>query len=318
MDYLGGEGTRQLEAASPLVDARYSLFGTDEGIEELPGFLEERVAAAGEYDLVINLDSDPVAAQAATMTHARYFAGAVLDSEGRPRLPAPEGIDRLWHDTWNRADLLDDYPELESQFISAIFAKLLRLDARCADCEVPVDQPPLDIPEILFATGGNRGAKVWIDAYWLTVADWCMSRGLSVGLLGASPHDQKRNYHTGQLDALLIRRGVFDLRAPALTLPQVAGALARVRAFVTIDSGLLHIAAAVGAPTIVAWGDGSARRIWAPPLPSVIVVEPEERCTLCEENRFKNDACLLPVHQCMLSVPPTRVITHLEKILFAS
>ncbi|MBI4212726.1 MAG: glycosyltransferase family 9 protein [Chloroflexi bacterium] len=314
LDYLGGEGTRQLEEASRLVDARHSLFGSENGVESLPAFLGQRTVAAGAYDLVVNLDAHPLAAQAAALTGARYVVGPVLDDQGRAHLPPPEGIDRLWHDTWNRPDLLRDYPDLKSQFISEIFCRLARVQTEYARCEVPVEEPGRWIPDVLLATGGSRSAKLWIESYWLELVGWCLARGLTVGLLGASPQRQTSSYHTGDLDAALTSRGVADLRAPALTLPQVAGALARARAFVTIDNGLLHVAAAVGAPTVALFG-ASARRIWAPPVPAVTVLEPASPCTLCEEHRFVNADCLLPIHLCMESIPVQRVIEELGRFL---
>ena len=313
IDYLGGEGTRQIEEASALVDARYSLFGRDEGFEDLPAFLARRVAEAGPYSLILNLEAAPLAAQAAALTGASYVAGQVIDANGATNLPPAEGIDRLWHDTWNRADLLESYPELESQFLSEIFCRLARIETDYARYEVATADPGRPIPSLLIATGGSRAAKLWLDGHWLKVGEWLRDRGVSAGLLGAAPNSTK-DYGTRDLDTALIGLGVQDLRAPTFTLPQVAGALAEARAFLTIDNGLMHIAAAVGTPTLALFG-ASARRIWAPPVPHVTILDPSEPCTLCEEHRFKNDACLLPIHQCMQSIPAARVIAALEPLL---
>src|SRR5207244_7140612 len=137
IDYLGGEGTRQLEEASPLVDSRYSLFGVDKGLNDLPTFIKQRTVQVGRYDLVVNLDFDPVSAQAAALTGARFVVGPLPDAHGKTILPPAEGIDRLWHARWNRADLLESYPELHSQFIGEIFCRLARVDTDFARCEVP-------------------------------------------------------------------------------------------------------------------------------------------------------------------------------------
>ena len=314
LDYLGGEATREIEEASRLVDARHSLFGAAEGSETLSGFLRARIERAGEYDLVINLDSHPLSALAATLTGARYVVGSTLDDQGRPALPPSQGLDRLWHDTWNRPDLLGDYPELATQFISEIFCRLARVQTDYTRCEVPVATPDRLVPDVLFATGGNRSAKLWVKSYWLHVADWCRTHGLTTGLLGAAAPKQGTAYHAGELDAALVRSGVADLRAPSLTLPQVAGALQLARALVTIDNGLLHVAAAVGAPTVALFG-ASPQRIWAPPVTTVTVLEPASPCTLCEENRFRNADCLIPTHQCMESISPTRVVETLSQFL---
>ncbi len=315
LDYFGGEGTRELEEVSPLIDARYSLFGNHEAMESLPRFIEDRRARAGPYALAINLDADPLAAQAAGYLNAHYFVGSYRDRSSNEILPfSRERIDRLWQDTWNRSDLLDDYPELESQFIGEIFCRLARIETDYMRLDVPWITPPFPTPAVLLSTGASRTAKLWPRDHWVAVADWLNGNGVEVGLVGA-PLGRGDRYHAARFDAALVTRSVQDLRG-ALTLPQVAGALAQARAVITIDNGLRHVATAVGAPTIALFG-ASPRRIWAPPAPNLTLLEPEDPCTLCEDNRFRNADCLLPVHKCMLSVRPERVMERLEELLLA-
>lgn len=313
LDYLGGEGIRELEEASPLVDARYSLFGRPGGLEGLPSFLAERRSAAGPYDLAVNLETDPVAARACSLTEARYVVGPHLGSDEQMVLPERRGIDRLWHDVWNRPDLLKDYPELETQYIAEIFCRLARVETDYARPEVPISEPPGPVPPVLFATGARESTRLWPSAFWGEVAAWLRGAGLSAGLLGAAPRRQTSAFHAADADAAVLAAGVCDLRGQ-LALPEVAGALARARVFVTIDCGLLHLGAAARAPTIALFG-ASPRRLWAPPVLWVTILDPADPCTLCEENRFRNDACLLPVHQCMLSIPPSRVVAELQRLL---
>lgn len=323
LDYLGGERTRELEEASRLIDARFSLFPSSPAKEEpapslleedsLRRFLAQRREIAGPYALAINLESDPAAAHAVRLCDARLMVGACQAPNGRSLLPPPLGIDRLWHDVWNRPDLMNDYPVLTSHYIGEIFARLARVETDYTHTEVPMAQPPAPVPPALFATGGGRSAKLWEIPYWIEVADWCHRNGLSLGLLGAAPRLQAEAYYAADVDDLLVAAGVADLRGQ-LTLPQVAGALARARAFLTVDSGLLHMAAAVRAPTVALFG-ASPQRLWAPPVPWVTVLEPYEPCSLCEENRFRNEACLLPVHQCMRSISPARVAAELSRLL---
>src|SRR5206468_6489256 len=112
LDYFGGERTGELEAASALVDARFSLFGPIDATEGLPAFLEARRAEAGPYTLVVNLEAEPLAAAASGLIAPRYYVGKYVDPGTCASLDLPDrGIDRLWHDVWNRADLLSDYPE---------------------------------------------------------------------------------------------------------------------------------------------------------------------------------------------------------------
>src|SRR5215212_11713307 len=51
LDYFGGERTRELEEASRLVDARYSIYGPPDALARLPAYLAERRQAAGPYAL---------------------------------------------------------------------------------------------------------------------------------------------------------------------------------------------------------------------------------------------------------------------------
>jgi ADP-heptose:LPS heptosyltransferase len=314
LDYVGGERTVELETASPLIDARFSLFGMDDPLSEMTRFFEERRQQAGPYALVVNLEAEEIAAQASGLTGATYVVGNAIDPGSGAHVPhAAEPIDGLWHDTWNRADLLEDYPELTSQYIGELFCRLARVESDYVRTEAPQAPPPISIPPVLLSTGGNRSARLWPTAHWVKLVRHLGGRGVEAGLLGAAPAVQEARYHTADADEAIVRAGAKDLRGQ-LTLPEVAGALARVRAFVTVDNGLMHIAAAVGAPTIALLG-ASPGRIWAPRTPCVRIVEPAEPCTLCEENRFRNPDCLLPRHQCMESIAPTRVLAALAEIL---
>jgi len=179
---------------------------------------------------------------------------------------------------------------------------------------VPVEEPPGDVPAVLIATGANRSAKLWPIPYWQEVIAGCSRLGWSVGLLGAAPVQQARYYHSvGGEERLLESTALVDLRG-RFTLPQVAGALRRARACVTIDNGIMHLAAAVGVPTVAIFG-GSPWRLWAPRAPRVQVLLPAEPCLRCEENRFRNEACLLPEQVCMLGVRPEQVLASLESAL---
>jgi heptosyltransferase-2 len=59
--------------------------------------------------------------------------------------------------------------------------------------------------------------------------------------------------------------------AQSLPLADVAHLLADCRAFVGHDSGISHLAAAVGLPGLVLWGD-TAEEVWRPPSEKVIVL----------------------------------------------
>jgi heptosyltransferase III len=313
LDYFGGERTRELEEASALVDARFSIYGVADPLSRLQAFLAGRRRHAGPYSLAINLESDRLAAQTAALIGANYVVGTRIDAATGDRIPAPDsGIDALWYDKhWNRADLLRDFPALQSPYIGELFARLAHVEGLVPPPEVPVAEPPFSTPPLLISTGANRSAKLWTADHWLSLVRALRTSGYEIGLLGAAP--AQGAYHAGDVDQALIEVGMQDLRG-RLTLPQVAGALAHAAGFVTVDNGLMHLAAAVGTPTIALFG-ASPRRLWAPPVPNVHVLEPTDPCPRCEENRFRNADCLLPVHQCLLSVTPERVRAEVERLL---
>jgi heptosyltransferase-2 len=57
----------------------------------------------------------------------------------------------------------------------------------------------------------------------------------------------------------------------SLPLTELAHRLAVCRAFIGHDSGISHLAAAVGLPCLVLWGD-TAEEIWRPPAEKVLVL----------------------------------------------
>src|SRR5262249_38960304 len=57
-----------------------------------------------------------------------------------------------------------------------------------------------------------------------------------------------------------------------LPLPELAGALQECAAFVGHDSGISHLAAALGLPALLLWGN-SAKEIWSPPQENVLMLE---------------------------------------------
>ena len=63
-------------------------------------------------------------------------------------------------------------------------------------------------------------------------------------------------------------------------------------------------------------GDGASPiNLWAPRAPNASVVRTPAKCTVCVENRFKNEACLVQGHPCMRELRPAQVIGALARAL---
>ena len=70
--------------------------------------------------------------------------------------------------------------------------------------------------------------------------------------------------------ATLLPATRFEL-ARSLPLAELAARLSLCAAFIGHDSGISHLAAAVGLPGVVLWGD-TAEVIWRPPFERVIIL----------------------------------------------
>jgi ADP-heptose:LPS heptosyltransferase len=318
IDYFGGERTRTLEEACRYIDARFSVFGNPSVWGDLPAFVEARRRAAGAYDLAINCDAHPVLGVIAHSLQPTYIVGKCYDLELREIIPHPQTkLHQLHDEFWSAPDLLSRYGDiLRTTYIAEIWCRLAFVQTDFYRPEVPQEDPCCDVPEVLIATGGRRPAKLWRWDYWKQLVEWCFSQGYRVGLLGDNVRRQSALYHVGGGEQWLLEQTpLIDLRGK-FTLPQVAGALARARACVSVDNGIMHLCYAVGTPTVALFG-ASPWRVWAPPVPHLHVMLPDEPCDLCFQNRFRNANCLLPVHQCMQSIRPERVIQRLQTVLQA-
>ncbi len=317
LDYYGGELTAELEAACAYIDSRVSMFGVPAALRGVADYAAGRQALAGPYDLAINLDSHPVNAVVTSLLDPTYVVGRAYTADGRRPLPfLTDAIDPLHDEDWSAPDLLSRYGSaLRSRFIGEIFCRLARVDTDFTRTEVTTEPPGLArVPDVLVSTGGTRLAKLWPAAHWVRLVTALEARGLPVGLLGGSPAKQRAHYGSAEIDdRLLADTGIVDLRG-RLRLPEVAGALQAAAACVTIDNGIMHLAYSVGAPTVALFG-ASPWRLWAPDVPHLSLLLPPTECTLCFDNRYRNDGCLRDRHVCMESITPELVLARLDALV---
>jgi heptosyltransferase III len=263
--YFGGKRTLELQEASDLFERHFPLHGTS---------LRESAALliSEEYDLVVNVENSAMAKAAAAMLAGpqTFVCGPSLDAQGRRDLPFPaDERGDLWRDqAWIAEDLASRYPFLSSGFIGEIYVRLCYLEGPVPPYRVPIAPPNRETPDVLIAASASLPDKLWPAEKWTAALEQLASEGYSIGLLGAKPSVQREHWRGDSCEDLLVERGlVQDLRG-AFTLPQVAGALGECRLCLTLDNGILHLAAAVGAPTVGLFRFG-IHRLWAPPVPSV-------------------------------------------------
>jgi heptosyltransferase I len=119
------------------------------------------------------------------------------------------------------------------------------------DLRVPPLMPglvPTDRPYAVLLTNASRPTKLWPDERWRMVEDWLAQQGLRSLLFWGSAEEGEA---TQQRLA-----GMRDARSlPRVSLDVAAAVLAGARVVVGLDTGLSHLAAAVGVPTVAVYCD---------------------------------------------------------------
>jgi ADP-heptose:LPS heptosyltransferase len=268
LDYFGGRRTAELQQASDLIDNSFPLLGDP---------VRESLAIASEnaYDLVVNVESSPfamvVAASLAGETGA--VVGPCAGSAGRGTLAvAGDDRGRLQEDPdWMRPDITSAYPFLESGWIGEIFCRLAYLEGHVPPYRLPHAEPTRPVPNILIATAASGADKLWDG--WMELVELLRVEGHAVGLLGAAPTAQF--WKGNDVENELVTSGLVEDFRGAFPLPGVVGAIGKAKAVVTLDNGIMHLAAATTTPTVALFRAG-IDRLWAPPFGSVRKLVPPD------------------------------------------
>jgi heptosyltransferase I len=158
--------------------------------------------------------------------------------------------------------------------------------------------------------GGYKAClKEWPQSHWLELGQRITSLGFRIALTGA-PFDAER---TEELCSKLNSRckgGVINL-AGRITLPQTARVLEESSAVVSVNTGIMHLAAAVGALVLGLNGPVPALR-WGPLGGLAVSVSPEaEGCGYLNLGfEYKNRR-----QDCMELITPQRVFLALHERL---
>jgi heptosyltransferase-2 len=178
-----------------------------------------------------------------------------------------------------------------------------RLQVAAAEFGATCRQLGLSAPDRLacFCPGAEYGpAKRWPPRYFATLAKQLVQRGYTVWLLGSAA-DKPVGEEIAAGSNVTNLCGLTSLDEAILLL---SGA----RLVVTNDSGLMHVAAALGRPTIAIYGSSSPG--FTPPLSeSARVVKLDMACSPC----FARE-CPLGHFDCMMKLEPATVIREIETL----
>ncbi|OUL22763.1 ADP-heptose--LPS heptosyltransferase [Nostoc sp. RF31YmG] len=326
LDFFGSEITKDFEIKSPYIDWRFSLYTDSPGfLETLAQSVRQRCEVAGSYDLAINCDEfSEINLVTITAIRPTYVAGGALSEDFRLKLDAShDPVQKIISDPdWNNPAFIQRHQEiLSSNYISEIFCRIAYVETDFFKLELPSKQPNFPVPDVIISVTATRPAKMWPVDYWKQVINWCESRKFIVGLVGSSPKIQQTLYYSNNTEEDLLKEtSLIDLRGKT-SLTELAGTCCKAKVCITLDSGLLHIAAAVGCPTVAIFGndadgDGASPiRLWAPRQPHVKIALSDFKCTICQEHHFKNKFCLVENHPCMTHLAPKTAINYLKELL---
>jgi len=176
--------------------------------------------------------------------------------------------------------------------------------AEAAEWRTKQSLPDDGRPVVAFAPGAVGPSKRWpVDSY-AELARELSREGIAVWVLG-SPNESP-------LAAEIVRAA--GPAAHDLTSPNLRNAIMALRlasAAVPNDSGLLHVAAAIGTPTIGIFGPTSPW-LWAPlnPLAAIIETKTEVPCRPCHK-----PTCRLLHHRCMRDISMAQLLPVVRRAL---
>lgn len=130
----------------------------------------------------------------------------------------------------------------------------------------------------VFLTATSRNDKLWPDTHWLALAAELCSRGITSVLPAGSEDERGRARRLCQN----MRRAIA---APPLSVREIAELLSGARIVVGVDTGLTHLATALGKPVVAIFGGSSPQltgvfreagalnlgQIGAPPPPEAVI-----------------------------------------------
>lgn len=152
-------------------------------------------------------------------------------------------------------------------------------------------------PVVAFAPGAVGAGKAWPPEHYAALAKALTNAGASVWVLG-SPAE------SADADRIAAAGGPRVKNLTGTDLRNAVLALAAADAAVTNDSGLMHVAAAIGTPTVAIFGPTSPWH-WKPLNPVAAILEPPGDDAARERARQEGNPAV--AHRRTADVTPGRV-----------
>lgn len=173
--------------------------------------------------------------------------------------------------------------------------------------------PPVDLPTpmLTLVTNATWPTKHWPDSHWRELIERGLDRGYRLVLPWGSAAERQRAEHLAA-----DRPGV--LVPPRMSLTEIAGLLAASVAVVSVDTGLAHLAAALGRPALTLYGPTDPRLI-AATGPAALHLQADTRdCIPCGRRECHTPGYRGPQAQCLRELTPALAWARLEQVLSPS
>jgi ADP-heptose:LPS heptosyltransferase len=156
-------------------------------------------------------------------------------------------------------------------------------------------------PVLALAPGSGAREKNWPAAFFRDVAGWWQNRTHGAVVVVLGPVEEERARLEPLLEGCIVARG--------LKLEQLAALLLRSDLYLGNDSGITHVAAAVGVRTVVMFGPSDADQ-WAPRGNRITILSLNVDCSPCEISVMKS----CPHRKCLTELYPKNIVQELQKL----
>lgn len=155
---------------------------------------------------------------------------------------------------------------------------------------------------LVLAPGSGAQEKNWPAEFYAMVAEWWEQEydGKAVVVLG--PVEEERARDRNPRGRAVVIRG--------LDLARLAALISRCDFYLGNDSGVTHLAAALGVETVALFGPTDPLQ-WAPYGRRVTVITRNVDCSPCSSSAMKS----CPHHKCLTALTPASVTSGLEELL---
>lgn len=274
-------------------------------------FKAARYLRSRRYDVAFNLHGG-------TTSSIFVRASGAVHRVGLSHYRYPRLYDHLYSsaaDFWGRAEMHSAEQQLAVIGFAGIpvgdrpKSRLVETDAALGSLKAKFESrghlPLSDEPAIgLIHPAAAFASKQWATGNFAEAARRLAERGLRPAAVAAK-------HETEILKKLAAISTVPIVTFDDLTLPEITALASRSRIFVGNDSGIAHIAAAVGTPSVVVFGS-SNRNHWHPwtDSPYEIVFDPMP-CQPCPGYECR----VFGEPKCILNVAPAAVLAAIDRVL---